>query len=189
MPCTVICKWSLICSHFILSPYSSTDIHAKYLSCCRTKSEKHEPLRLVSSRETVIFGSFFFHSTKKFILQAGSMSQVEDVRPSVYVIPRSREVGQSYFTSIWTTSVAIMSAFTIVSRSQPDVVSDIALLKYHTRSWHWQERLAYRNRPYDVWTAKPSNFGLWKRAYQSESLNLMTLRSWCLISRASWSFT
>ena len=41
---------------------------------------------------------------------------------TVHTIPRSREVGQSYLTSIWTTLVAIFAAFRIVLVSKPDLV-------------------------------------------------------------------
>ncbi len=44
-------------------------------------------------------------------------------------IPRSREVGQSYFTSIWTTLVAILAAMTAVFRFNPDLVRH--MLSYH----------------------------------------------------------
>ena len=38
------------------------------------------------------------------------------------VIPRSREVGQSYVTSVWTTLVALWTAFAIVYRERPQLV-------------------------------------------------------------------
>ena len=38
------------------------------------------------------------------------------------VIPRSREVGQSYSTSVWTTLVALWTAFAIVFRERPQLV-------------------------------------------------------------------
>lgn len=37
-------------------------------------------------------------------------------------IPRSREVGQSYVTSVWTTLVALCAAFAIVFSQQPELV-------------------------------------------------------------------
>lgn len=37
-------------------------------------------------------------------------------------IPRSREVGQSYLTSIWTTLVALGAAVALVFRIRPDLV-------------------------------------------------------------------
>ena len=37
-------------------------------------------------------------------------------------IPRSREVGQSYLTSIWTTLVAIWAALAMVWREKPQLV-------------------------------------------------------------------
>lgn len=40
----------------------------------------------------------------------------------LYEIPRSREVGQSYITSIQTTIVAILSAIVLVFRTRPEVV-------------------------------------------------------------------
>ena len=38
-------------------------------------------------------------------------------------IPRSREVGQSYLTSVWTTLVALFAAISIVWSHRPDLVS------------------------------------------------------------------
>ena len=37
-------------------------------------------------------------------------------------LPRSREVGQSYLTSIWTTIVAFFAALSIIRRQRPDLV-------------------------------------------------------------------
>eukprot|EP00955_Chlamydomonas_euryale_P033983 349674-Chlamydomonas_euryale.AAC.1 len=41
----------------------------------------------------------------------------------VWTIPRSREVGQSYVTSVWTTLVALVYAARAVALAKPDVVS------------------------------------------------------------------
>lgn len=47
----------------------------------------------------------------------------DDIKPdSVYRIPRSREVGQSYFTSIFTTLWSIASVFGLVFKTRPDVL-------------------------------------------------------------------
>ncbi|BDA47946.1 UDP-N-acetylglucosamine transferase subunit ALG14 homolog [Coccomyxa sp. Obi] len=52
-----------------------------------------------------------------------SVSGVEnDGEINVCIIPRSREVGQSYLTSIWTTLVALWVAFSIVYREAPQLV-------------------------------------------------------------------
>jgi len=51
----------------------------------------------------------------------------------VCVIPRSREVGQSYFTSIWTTLVALWCAFSIVYREAPQLVR---FCSRHKMPWH-----------------------------------------------------
>lgn len=40
----------------------------------------------------------------------------------IYEIPRSREVGQSYLTSIWTTLWAAAAACVMVFKAQPQVV-------------------------------------------------------------------
>ena len=48
------------------------------------------------------------------------------------VIPRSREVGQSYFTSIFTTLYAIMVSFSTVVRARPNLVSTSSCV--HARS-------------------------------------------------------
>ena len=53
-------------------------------------------------------------------LQTGSGAQV-------YRIPRSREVGQSYVTSVWTTIVALCAAFQIVLDASPDIVRTLSL--------------------------------------------------------------
>ncbi|CAL8463071.1 g2605 [Coccomyxa elongata] len=45
-----------------------------------------------------------------------------DGRTNVCIIPRSREVGQSYLTSVWTTLVALWVAFSIVYREVPQLV-------------------------------------------------------------------
>lgn len=50
-------------------------------------------------------------------------AQGETLPPfKVCMIPRSREVGQSYLTSIWTTLVALWVAFSIVYRETPQLV-------------------------------------------------------------------
>jgi beta-1,4-N-acetylglucosaminyltransferase len=41
---------------------------------------------------------------------------------SCFIIPRSREVGQSYVSSVWTTLVALRTALTIVFKVRPDLV-------------------------------------------------------------------
>ncbi|CAM6092487.1 unnamed protein product [Calypogeia fissa] len=43
-------------------------------------------------------------------------------QPAYYRIYRSREVGQSYLTSIWTTLMAMADAFWLVIRIRPDVI-------------------------------------------------------------------
>lgn len=40
-------------------------------------------------------------------------------------IPRSREVGQSYLTSIWTTLLAVWAALAIIYREAPQLVRSI----------------------------------------------------------------
>jgi beta-1,4-N-acetylglucosaminyltransferase len=45
----------------------------------------------------------------------------------VRIIPRSREVGQSYLTSIWTTLVALWMAFVIVYQERPQLVMALPL--------------------------------------------------------------
>lgn len=42
---------------------------------------------------------------------------------TVRVLPRSREVGQSYITSIWTTLMACFAAMMLVWQVAPDLVS------------------------------------------------------------------
>jgi len=57
---------------------------------------------------------------------ATKMKQFEDAidkgEYSVRAIPRSREVGQSYFTSIWTTLFALWYAFKIVWQARPELI-------------------------------------------------------------------
>lgn len=43
-------------------------------------------------------------------------------KPTVLTIPRSREVGQSYITSVWTTLVALAAAFRVVWAARPDLL-------------------------------------------------------------------
>ena len=45
-------------------------------------------------------------------------------------IPRSREVGQSYVTSVFTTLYSFLSSFVIVAQERPDVVSCCGPFKY-----------------------------------------------------------
>ena len=49
-------------------------------------------------------------------------AQAPGVQAVVRRIPRSREVGQSYFTSVWTTFVALCAAFSIVFSHRPELV-------------------------------------------------------------------
>jgi beta-1,4-N-acetylglucosaminyltransferase len=43
-------------------------------------------------------------------------------QPTVLTIPRSREVGQSYLTSVWTTLVALAAAVRVVWATRPDLL-------------------------------------------------------------------
>ena len=54
------------------------------------------------------------------VMQEREASGGADV--SVRLIPRSREVGQSYLTSIWTTLVALWMALIIVYQERPQLV-------------------------------------------------------------------
>ena len=54
------------------------------------------------------------------LLQGQGTSQNGSAR--VRTIPRSREVGQSYLTSVWTTLVALWMAFVVVYQEQPRLV-------------------------------------------------------------------
>ncbi|KAK9907372.1 hypothetical protein WJX75_002431 [Coccomyxa subellipsoidea] len=55
--------------------------------------------------------------------QVSISAQGETLPPfKVCMIPRSREVGQSYLTSIWTTLVALWVAFSIVYRESPQLL-------------------------------------------------------------------
>jgi hypothetical protein len=49
--------------------------------------------------------------------QGGKVGEV-----NVVTIPRSREVGQSYLTSIWTTLLAVWAALAIIYREAPQLV-------------------------------------------------------------------
>ena len=65
------------------------------------------------------------HTSEERILN--SSRNIKDVTTNTsaditYRIPRSREVGQSYFTSIFTTLHAFLYAFNIVWKVQPDLV-------------------------------------------------------------------
>ena len=63
-----------------------------------------------------------------------------DDETSVCIIPRSREVGQSYLTSIWTTLVALWVAFSIVYREAPQLVRLQRL--YQNEVWHMRHSRA-----------------------------------------------
>ena len=52
------------------------------------------------------------------------------ISTSMRIIPRSREVGQSYLTSIWTTLVALWMAFVIVYQEQPQLVRNASCQKH-----------------------------------------------------------
>eukprot|EP01114_Cavostelium_apophysatum_P022358 TRINITY_DN8062_c0_g1_i1.p1 TRINITY_DN8062_c0_g1~~TRINITY_DN8062_c0_g1_i1.p1 ORF type:complete len:401 (-),score=60.72 TRINITY_DN8062_c0_g1_i1:44-1246(-) len=41
---------------------------------------------------------------------------------NIQIIPRSREVGQSYFTSVFTTLKALLSSFVVVAKAKPDLI-------------------------------------------------------------------
>ena len=49
---------------------------------------------------------------------------------SIIRTPRSREVGQSYLTSIWTTFIALFSAVSIVWRQRPELVRSAAVTQH-----------------------------------------------------------
>lgn len=58
---------------------------------------------------------------------------------SVEVIPRSREVGQSYVTSVFTTLYSLMWAFWMVTRHRPQLVGMIIAAA-------WQQPCSMRHR-------------------------------------------
>eukprot|EP00983_Pelagomonas_calceolata_P026776 840048-Pelagomonas_calceolata.AAC.1 len=76
---------------------------------------------------------YVYAATDNF--SANKASEAEKVSPSggeapdfsLRSIPRSREVGQSYVTSVLTTLRAIAFAFVVVWREQPDVVGRLSL--------------------------------------------------------------
>ncbi|KAK9791371.1 hypothetical protein WJX73_002186 [Symbiochloris irregularis] len=62
-------------------------------------------------------------SEKKAITAEQSRSETApDKAFDVHRIPRSREVGQSYITSVWTTLVALYAAFALVWTLRPQLV-------------------------------------------------------------------
>ena len=59
----------------------------------------------------------FSSSPQLSALQEGKGGQAR-----VVTIPRSREVGQSYLTSIWTTLISVWAALAIVYKEAPQLV-------------------------------------------------------------------
>lgn len=63
------------------------------------------------------------HKQNKAAKAAAASTQV-----SVEVIPRSREVGQSYVTSVFTTLYSLLWAFWMVTRHRPQMVRTVATI-------------------------------------------------------------
>jgi hypothetical protein len=55
-------------------------------------------------------------------LLPGALLQVVPSSASFLVIPRSREVGQSYVTAVWTTLVAFLASFRLLLGARPDLL-------------------------------------------------------------------
>ncbi|KAK9865197.1 hypothetical protein WJX84_009341 [Apatococcus fuscideae] len=65
-------------------------------------------------------------ATDRLGLQKAQQAEADNDRSKASfefkTIPRSREVGQSYFTSVWTTLVAILAAMAAVFQFNPELV-------------------------------------------------------------------
>mmetsp|Transcript_15111 Transcript_15111/g.19925 ORF Transcript_15111/g.19925 Transcript_15111/m.19925 type:complete len:224 (-) Transcript_15111:283-954(-) len=87
-----------------------------------------EMFRLIQNLERKRYFPLIFvvaatdHTSEKR-LRRHSTSTPEKLAGSQFVyIPRSREVGQSWITSVWTTIVATLSAFWVVLKNRPDLL-------------------------------------------------------------------
>jgi hypothetical protein len=120
--------------HFPLEKYSSrafvvaaTDKMSAQKAQRSERSHQSTPSRL----DQVINPLMLFSKEKKTQLHMHASQKLniyawqatESRHAIIHTIPRSREVGQSYLTSIGTTVVAIVAAFRIVLHAKPDLVS------------------------------------------------------------------
>ena len=54
--------------------------------------------------------------------QLSAVQEEQGDRARILTVPRSREVGQSYLTSVWTTLVSVWAALAIVYKEAPQLV-------------------------------------------------------------------
>eukprot|EP00761_Pharyngomonas_kirbyi_P005023 gb/GECH01005028.1/.p1 GENE.gb/GECH01005028.1/~~gb/GECH01005028.1/.p1 ORF type:complete len:180 (+),score=10.50 gb/GECH01005028.1/:1-540(+) len=83
-----------------------------------------EMLRLSSQLDInkYIFHYIYAASDKRSIISLNSHDKLAEQPHKIHSIPRSREVYQSYFTSIFTTLYALLVSIYIVLRINPDLV-------------------------------------------------------------------
>jgi len=83
-----------------------------------------EMLKLVQTLDKQVYTprTYFIAQTDKFSQDKLAESETENKDYSVCLIPRSREVAQSYMTSILTTSLSFLHCLPLVLASQPQLL-------------------------------------------------------------------
>mmetsp|Transcript_12222 Transcript_12222/g.22103 ORF Transcript_12222/g.22103 Transcript_12222/m.22103 type:complete len:245 (-) Transcript_12222:1428-2162(-) len=62
------------------------------------------------------------HSSEKALHLHASLDCLKSIQVSIEVVPRAREVGQSWITSVFTTSLAAFSSFLLVLNYRPHIL-------------------------------------------------------------------
>jgi len=100
----------------------------KIRTCCVLGSGGHtaEMLKLIKNLEKNRYGprTYFIAETDKFSLDKLKDYEIDlsDSDVHIQMVPRSREVGQSYLTSIFSTMKSMIYCFPLVLASQPQLL-------------------------------------------------------------------
>lgn len=97
----------------------------------------HNDTRMAGNFNQSHFSISVFTSTLSVLPrgQASATAAPEDPsqRAAYLSVYRSREVGQSYLSSIWTTILALLHSVALVAQVQPDIVSTFHMTCYMAR--------------------------------------------------------
>eukprot|EP00090_Calanus_glacialis_P024499 TRINITY_DN38066_c0_g1_i1.p1 TRINITY_DN38066_c0_g1~~TRINITY_DN38066_c0_g1_i1.p1 ORF type:complete len:211 (-),score=41.96 TRINITY_DN38066_c0_g1_i1:62-694(-) len=119
---TVISLWLLL----LLIPTWQESLPGKVRTSFVLGSGGHtaEMLKLVQTLDRQVYTprTYFIAQTDKFSLKKLAESEIDKDQYSVCLIPRSREVAQSYLTSILTTLMSFLHCLPLVLSSQPQLL-------------------------------------------------------------------
>lgn len=98
--------------------------HAKTLIILGSGGHTTEMLRIIAQLNWHNYSPriYVYAHTDKISIAKVRQLERHKIDYKTFVIFRSREVCQSYFTSVWTTIVAILNSFSIMWRENPDLI-------------------------------------------------------------------